>query len=113
MDEFEVIKVLDDQQALNSVSDEVEINNAKYLCLYAHGNSTAVSGGTVVLEGSPLAGHAGAWKTLGTITVPAGQALGAVAVTDGDDGFPCRYVRARVSAQIANGNIDAYLVVQK
>ena len=111
--EFEVVKVLDDAQTLNTTSDEVDVQNAKNLCLYTVGNSTPISGGTVVIEGSPLSGHGGTWKSLGSITVPAGTALGAVAVTDGDDGFPTRFVRARVSAQVANGNIDAYLIIQR
>lgn len=116
--EFEVIQVFDDQQAavvasVPNVSGEVNVEHAKSLTLYTKGNSSSVAGGSVVLEGSPISAHPGTWKTLGTVTVAAGTALSAVSVTDGDDGFPCRYVRARIATQISNGNIDAYLVVQK
>jgi len=111
--EFELIKVLDDAQAAQSVSDEIDVVNAKSLSLYTVGNNTSISGGTVVIEGSPISGHQGTWKSLGSITVPAGKALGAVSVTDGDDGFPTRFVRVRISGQIANGNIDAYVAVQR
>lgn len=115
LSEFEIHKLLNDAQTAdaNGTSDEVDVSNAKSLCLYVHGNSSAVSGGTVVLEGSPLSAHSGTWKSLGSVTVLPGQAMAAVSVTDGDDGFPVRYVRARITTQISNGNIDAYLVVQK
>jgi len=112
-EEFEVIKVLSSAQALNTTSDEVLVSHAKNITLYTEGKVTSVSAGVVTLEGSPTSGHTGTWKSLGTVTVPSGKALGAVSITDGDDGFPTRFVRVRISTLIANGNIDAYLVVQR
>jgi len=110
--EFELHLLLEGQQN-TQVSSEVDVTHAKSLALYTKGNSSAVAGGTVLIEGSPISAHPGTWKSLGSITVPAGTALGAVSVTDGDDGFPTRFVRARISGQIANGNVDVYLVVQR
>lgn len=110
--EWEVFKVLDDSQALET-SGEVDARHARSISLYVATNSPAVSGGTIKLEASPEENYTGTWLEIGSITVgPGGPNLEAVTVDETENGMPCRVVRARISGIIANGTIDAFIITQ-
>ena len=109
--EWEEHLLLDGKQD-PQVSGEIDVRNTNGVTLYVLGTTPPVNGGTVLLEGSPISGYAGTWVSLGSCT-PSGTALKAASVIHGDNGFPCRFVRVRISTQIANGAIDAYIVTQR
>src|SRR3990167_3541918 len=105
--EQEIFKVLDDQQAAQTTSDEVDVINADLVSIGVRSNSPAVSGGTVVLEGCPVPSDSPTWISLATVTVAAGSRW---AGADAANGLHvCQVVRARITGQIANGNVDVYI----
>ena len=108
-EEHDIYKVLSAQTALNTTSDELSVDHAKEVSIAAE-SSVAVSGGTVLLEGSPVSGDPSQWITLATLTVSsASKWFGA----DAANGLHvCRFVRARISGQIANGLVDVYIGIK-
>jgi hypothetical protein len=109
-EEHEILKVLSAQNAKETTSDEVDADHAKYASIGAK-SSGAVSGGTVLLEGCPISADAAQWITLATLTVNgANKWFGA----DAANGLAvCRFLRARISAQVANGTVDVYIGVKR
>jgi len=109
-EEHAILKVFLAQQALNTTSDELDAENAKEVSITAE-SSVSASGGTVLLEGSPVSGDPSTWITLATLTINAASKwFGA----DAANGLHvCRFVRARISGQIANGNVDVYIGIKK
>lgn len=107
--EYQTLKVLDGVG--EGTSDVIDARLAQAVSLIVD-TGTGVSGGTVLLEGSPVSTYSGTWISLGSITSNAQSKLfGASVGLGATSGFPVRYVRARISSNIVGGTASAYLVI--
>ena len=109
---FETIQALDNKQAKDSMSGEINAEHARAINLIIDKLETSVSGGTVVLEGAPYSNYPETWIQLASLTVTNGKGLQNVNVNENDDGMPMPIVRVRISGAIANGHVDAYVCLQ-
>lgn len=112
--ETDLYKVLSNKTALNTVSDEILVDNVDYIGI-AIVTSGAVSGGVVTIEGSPTPGYGGTWLTLRAVTCNTPNKIFGQGIDSHDQlGLSaCRYIRARISTIIANGSVDVYLGITK
>lgn len=103
-------KVISAGQAVAN-SAAIDARNARAISLAVDKRDTAISGGTVKLQGA-IDADSENWLDLGSITVTPGKGLLAVNINENDDGMPIRVVRARISGAIANGTVDVYIITQ-
>lgn len=104
-------KVISAGQAAET-SGEVDARHARAISLLVDKLDTAISGGTVKLEGAPYSNYPNDWLELASITVSNGKGLQAVNINENDDKMPIGIVRARISGAIANGTVDVYIISQ-
>lgn len=110
----ETVKALDNKQALNEVSSEIDIRNARAIGLHVLTNEPSVSAGTIVLETAPVSGYGGTWKTVLTITdLSGGPKVESKCAYEDDDGLPSRVARVRITGTVANGTVDVYVTTHK
>lgn len=102
--EHTILKVIDN---LNTgTSDEVSAESVASASITGR-TKNAGTAGVVVLEGSPVSGDAATWITLATLTFTAANQWKGADATNGLHG--CRFLRARISTQISNGQVDVYI----
>lgn len=75
-------------------------------------SGAGVSGGTVLLEGSPTSGYTGTWKSLASLTINAANTIFSQGIGKVDE-LPMPYLRARISSVITGGTVDIYIVVRR
>lgn len=116
--EVQAYKVFNDTVTDETKSDAILVWDALAVTLFIE-TAASTSGGVVELEAAMTSDYAGTWESLGSITTNAASSAFSISIGLGSNnetgypGLPQMYVRARVSTVIADGSIDAYIIVRK